>query len=115
MNCPCCGQPMAGGLSVRVSVEANTVSVGKKAVRLSPLETEILAVLDEGRPLPVTKDRLIRRVFGVLESEGASISVQVAISRMRKKIEPLGLQIINQKPHNEGGRTAEGSYSLVAK
>lgn len=112
MNCPCCGQMMVGR-DVRVWLESNTVSVGSRAVRLSPRQAEILSVLAEGRPLPVKKDHLMRRVYGVVESEGAYGALLASISQMRKKIAPLGLRIINQKPHNEGGQAVEGAYSLV--
>lgn len=113
MNCPCCGQPLANR-ELSVSLDTNMVRVGNQCVKLTPMCAEILFVILGERPRSTTKEQLLRQVFGSQpKTEASAISLQVAISRMRKKIRPLGIGIENTKPRNEGGRSLEGRYYLV--
>lgn len=112
MNCPCCGQPLANR-ELSVSLDTNMVRVGNQFAKLTPLCAEILFVILGERPRSTTKEQLLRQVFASRETETSATSLQVAISRMRKKIRPLGIGIENTKPRNEGGRSLEGRYYLV--
>jgi DNA-binding response OmpR family regulator len=112
MDCPCCGQVIPDdGNRASVSLETNTVTFRGLATRLEPLQAEILSVIAEQAPRYITVDALMRRVFGILEQDGSIKGLHVAVSRMRKKIEPMGLRLINARSRG----AACGGYSLMVK
>lgn len=110
MNCPCCGQPVLSSCPALVSLDKNTVAVGNKSLRLRPQEAEILYAIAEAWPGALSKDRLMQKLYGLGERDGSLQSTFVAISRLRKNVEPLGLGI----PHTSS-RSDTGGYSLVTK
>ena len=65
---------------------------GKRSVRLSFKEYEIMHLLIASAPAVVTKDSLITRVWG-MESEAEDNNVEVYISFLRKKLNYLGCSV----------------------
>lgn len=80
-------------------------------VHTMPIITEILSVLADRAPRPISIEALARQVYGVLEQDHSLPSLRVSISHARKKIEPIGLVIKNYRAH----KAESGGYSLITK
>lgn len=92
-TCPCCGAETERPLIV--DLMTNRVVVGDKWVQLAPQPAEILYVLAEAYPGPVSIDRLLSRLHGAGDHpEFADKSLHTRIHHLRKQIAPLGLRII---------------------
>lgn len=92
-KCPCCGSDISQTDRPLVSLETNRIMAGGEILHLPPMETEILAVLAEAMPRPVDYGRLIARLWGGNPIDYPRDSINVRISKLRRKIEPLGLAI----------------------
>lgn len=99
-HCSCCGAPLEP-LSIAVSLQTNSVSVGWSplTVRLSPTEAELLYVLAQASPITVAYDRLIVALWGVNEGSSAYSHMKVVTDHTRKKIAPLDLTIETVRFH----------------
>lgn len=79
--------------------------VGGALVRLTPIETRLLAVLAAARGKPVSTERLLQRVWG--DADGAEpVYVWVTVHRLRQKLERDP-----RAPHHLHSRRG-GGYSL---
>jgi len=62
-------------------------SVGKRAVPLTHREFELLSYLAEHRDVVVRRNELLRAVWGYLDTDISTRTVDFAIARLRRKIE----------------------------
>lgn len=74
------------GCGVRLDAATRRVFVNDRPVELSPTEFDLLYYLMSRRGKPVSKEDLFRDVWGYSD-EGASNVIEVAIRRLRTKIE----------------------------
>jgi DNA-binding response OmpR family regulator len=72
---------------IEVDFEAHTAQRGTEPLHLTHREFEILRYLAERRDRVVHRNELLREVWGVLDGS-TTRSVDFAISRLRRKIEP---------------------------
>ena len=79
------------GCGVRIDAATRTVYVNDKPVRLSPTEFDLLYYLMSHRGQPIPKETLFREVWGY-QVDSASNIVEVAIRRLRSKIEDNPIQ-----------------------
>jgi DNA-binding response OmpR family regulator len=80
------------GRHLLADFDAAAVAVDGQAVRLTRREFELLRFLVENRNRVVSRDRLLQRVWGYLESIETR-SVDVHVGRLRAKLGPAGDQI----------------------
>jgi two-component system, OmpR family, response regulator VicR len=73
--------------AVEVDFEAHTAQRGSTALHLTHREFEILRYLAERRDRVVHRNELLREVWGIVEGS-TTRSVDFAIARLRRKIEP---------------------------
>jgi len=74
------------GPDLRLDLGRRVAIVGGKVVKLTPIETRLLAALVAGKGKPVTTDRLLHLVWGT--TEGAEpVYVWVTVHRLRQKLE----------------------------
>lgn len=93
MNCcPTCGQAVATA-ALLVDLDANRVSYGGRVAKLVPSETEVLFTLARAAPGMVSNDQLRAAIWGGAAAERESNVIKVHISRLRKKLAPLGIHI----------------------
>jgi DNA-binding winged helix-turn-helix (wHTH) protein len=71
----------------------NVIFFSRKAIKLSPHESDILRVLLNNRARPTPIGTLVQRVYGANEPDSATVSIRVAIHSLRKKIHETGLSI----------------------
>lgn len=109
--CPTCGQDLPDtDLIVDIdgtvdgSGGTNTAVRNGLVVTLAPLSAELLYILAKAAPRLVSRDTLIRGLWGIAESDGASRHLDVRISRLRKDIEPLDLTIVTARQAGYGLR-----------
>jgi two-component system response regulator TctD len=93
-RCPCCGQSTEGA-AVLVSLESNTVAFGSHVIALTATQTEIMVVLAQRGRLPVSREHMIERVYGLDEPDTASRTLDVHLSYLRRRIAGSGLAITN--------------------
>lgn len=92
--CPCCGQRIADGESLVVSLETNTASRLGTTVQLTPRMAEILTVLRGRYPGSANTGGLIRAIYGHRdEPASAYTALRVHISYLRRRLAPLGVAI----------------------
>jgi len=93
---------------IEIDFEAHTAKRGSTPIHLTHREFEILRYLAERRERVVHRDELLREVWGIVEGS-TTRSVDFAILRLRKKIEP-------NPPDPRFLRTVHGDgYSLTAE
>jgi uncharacterized protein (DUF433 family) len=91
--CPTCGNPNLP-IEVRVDLDNNAIVHRGQAAELTPREAEILFVLAKRVGQTVYHERVRSQVYGVASTCAAeSKSIHVVISRIRRKIAPLGLEV----------------------
>lgn len=90
--CPCCGAEVRADKPI-VDLNTNTVTFNGRSAKLQPQEAEILSVIAARHPATVSRDYLIRRIWGALEPDNARNNISVRVTFMRKKLAPLGLGI----------------------
>lgn len=71
----------------------NEVHFKGRTIRLSPHEADIFRILLDNRARTTSMNTLIQRVYGHAEPENAAVSIRVAITSLRKKIDETGIKI----------------------
>ena len=102
MLCPCCGS----------RIERPDLPIdGLNHIRLTPKQRDILGVIVESYPKPVTAELLIETLYGG-DPNGGPLTVRnvlaVHVSRIRGIIEPYGWTV----PLNRKGSGNTGLYRL---
>lgn len=104
--CPCCGGPVSRPYGFDHS--RNMVATPHGSAALSPLQADILAVLDASYPRGIKRSSVIARVYGHrVESDLPTDPDRVLGSKLthiRQRIRPLGLDI----------KSVGGTVALVA-
>jgi DNA-binding response OmpR family regulator len=92
--------------AIEIDFEARTAKRGSRPIHLTHREFEILRYLAERRDRVVHRDELLREVWGIVEGS-TTRSVDFAVARLRRKIEP-------NPPEPRFLRTVHGDgYSLT--
>lgn len=93
-RCPCCDQTLAVRAKPKMDLNWNTLLCGGQAVRFTPSEAELLAVLLKCMPNLVSREQLITGIYGFQDGPGNEDSiVNTWICKIRPLLEPIGLQI----------------------
>ena len=79
--------------SLRIDLHAREVTVEGKAVALTATELAILGALARRRGVPVTRQTLVEQVLDG-DREGAERTLDVHVSRLRKKLGEAGAAIV---------------------
>jgi DNA-binding response OmpR family regulator len=94
--------------AIEIDFEARTAKHGSRPIHLTHREFEILRYLAERRDRVVHRDELLREVWGIVEGS-TTRSVDFAVARLRRKIEP-------NPPEPRFLRTVHGDgYSLTVE
>jgi hypothetical protein len=83
IQCPCCGQSVAGDLPI----------AALEHVSLSPMQRQIVGLLLEKYPQPVSTGRIASRIYGGSPDGGpltASNVIHVQLARIRHALKPMG-------------------------
>lgn len=107
MKCPICSG--TGELpDIELNLSHNRLSYNGRSVKLRGREAEVLhVIINEG---PASTDRLIKRVFSGQDLYDPVGNISVNMHRLRGKIKPLGLFIVNIGLR---GFSAKASYVLT--
>lgn len=91
--CPTCGSPLRSE-NIRVDLARNFAVCSNGVVTLEPRLAEVLSVLADSYPNHVSMLDLAFALFGHSEhSSDAWALIRVHVSKLRKKLEPLGWTI----------------------
>lgn len=91
-TCPVCGSHLPDDAFI-VDLYENVAIRNGLAVRMSPLETAILYLLWQSRPAVVDYEKVISGAWGANQPADVRACLTVIMSRLRRKIAPLGIQI----------------------
>ncbi len=72
-------------LDMEIDVPAHTVRKGGAEISLKPMEFELLCVLARNKNIAISREELLRRVWGV-DYVGETRTVDVHIGQLRKKL-----------------------------
>lgn len=72
-------------LDVEINISARTVRKNEKEIPLKPMEFELLCVLARNKNIAISREELLRRVWGV-DFVGETRTVDVHIGQLRKKL-----------------------------
>lgn len=72
-------------LDVEINISARTVRKNGKEISLKPMEFELLCVLARNKNIAISREELLRRVWGV-DFVGETRTVDVHIGQLRKKL-----------------------------
>ena len=89
----------------------------KQEAKLTPLELKIAEGLESAsKDNPITSSKLIRFLYGKeLALDVARGRFSVAISKFRRKIEDVGVIIVNIVPREAGSKGEEAQYYIASK
>lgn len=98
MKCPCCGNPVSPADTLLVSLVTNRIFFEGGVAQVTGKCAELALVLSDAMPLPVDKDRLVSRLWGIREpASDPYVALRVYASKLRKQVKPLGLTIENSR------------------
>lgn len=89
---------------VQVDLGRNKATLDGTAVKFTPLEASLLAILAGYRGQIVARDTLKAGLWGTRQPKSADIELRGLVLRVRRKIRPCGFDIDNFQP---------GSYELI--
>jgi two-component system OmpR family response regulator len=93
MKCPCCGTEMESKGKPVVCLNTNKLSVAGTTIQLTGRQAEVISLLVEAMPAPVSHERMIARVYGADPILDADATLKQYVSQIRKKVACFGLQI----------------------
>lgn len=92
MLCPCCGQDLPEDGALRID-DAGFVVFGGRVAKLTQAETEVFGMLRAARGAGVSRQSLLAALYPIEADEADIKIIDVFISKLRKKLKPLGLEI----------------------
>ena len=94
--CPTCKQELpASSTKLIIDLNSNAVAFGTQRAKMSPQQTEIMAVLKTAYPKFVSLQSLTAKVYGLADGpESNSIAVQIC--HMRRVLQGFPLEIIRK-------------------
>lgn len=94
-GCPCCGAAIDAAKPF-VDQNSSTLIYKGYSVKLETIDYRILELLTKRAPGVVAHDSLISHVWsGAREPEDAANSLKVGMCKVRRKLAPLGLSVVN--------------------
>jgi DNA-binding response OmpR family regulator len=93
--CPTCGQGIDANRLI-VSLEANQITRGGVSIHVTPLEAEYMHVLAKRYPACARRSATIAEIYGAGHEPSDALSViRTITSRLRRKLKPIGVEILN--------------------
>ncbi|UCH59212.1 MAG: response regulator transcription factor [Anaerolineales bacterium] len=74
--------------SLVLDLEKRRVTSSEKCVQVTPLEYRLLKYLMQNAGVVISKENLLKNVWGYAESNGDTNLIEATIRRLRKKVEP---------------------------
>ena len=99
-----------GELELDMERHRATLRSSGRAVRLTPRQVRLLAVLMEGGATPLSREHLLQRVWDMDFDPGTTV-VDVQLSHLRRKLAALGGEVVIQTLRNQGYRLAPRELS----
>lgn len=92
MTCPTCGRPNQRGVSLDYT--GRRLLIGDHEIPLTGREADVLLVLMEKIGGTISRDVIIRKVWGIMASEWAYHNIDVYVARIRRKLaeEPVKIK-----------------------
>jgi len=109
-KCPTCGSRVTRPAPVLVDLNDNTAVSGRRRIKLTPREAEMLHVLMENYPARVSPAKLFAKVYGVADDAPDPRIIYVLMNQMRNKLVPLGIGVTVRA--SCGGRYDSGGYKV---
>ena len=98
-TCPCCDNVVyAKTNSISFDYWKGLVFKDDRQVRLEPMEADLLKILLDNWPETLSKEKILLGLYGGNYSDKIfSDRIGVLMAKLRRKIEPLGIEIENIK------------------
>ena len=99
VTCPCCDNVVyAKTNSISFDYWKGLVFKDDRQVRLEPMEADLLKILLDNWPETLSKEKILLGLYGGNYSDKIfSDRIGVLMAKLRRKIEPLGIEIENIK------------------
>lgn len=99
-TCPCCGSPVEKD-AILICLDTNKLAVGwrDEPLQLGPMQAVFMHSLASASPRSVTRDRMIRDLWGINECESVDKCFDVHLYQLRRRIAPLDLRIVTVRGH----------------
>lgn len=94
-KCPCCGSALRAADDIAISLDTNKLAVAwrDESVSLRPTQAVFMHSVVNADPGSVSRDTVIRNIWGAIECDWPNKAVDVHLHTLRKRIAPLGLGI----------------------
>lgn len=89
MRCDHCGQTILTLGALRLDLRRREIVFGKVRVKVTPREADMIGLLLEEHPKPVTTEQFREAFFG----DGLEGGIHTVLGNIRKKLKPLGAGI----------------------
>src|SRR5690606_9511042 len=89
-------QPQLQFKTLVINLSTGTATLSGNLLDLGRKEFQVLAALTAAAGAPVTKQRLVTRLFG-FDDQGSDNAVELLISRLRKKLGDSPLRVATQR------------------
>lgn len=94
-HCPTCGAPYTADRP-RIDLDRNIFICADGAIRVTPQQAELLAVLIKAMPLYARTEAILRGIYGAAEgAEFENDNLRAQLSKLRGLLRPLGWKIEN--------------------
>lgn len=93
-GCPCCGAPITATKPF-VDPNTNKLVYGHNSIHLGKIQARLMDILCRRAPGVVDRDSLIMHAWQDDEPEEAHQILQVTLSQIRKKLDMIGLNLVN--------------------
>lgn len=91
-TCPCCGADVDPE-RVLVDLDSNVLTYNGKSIDLTPKAAEIAYVLAKEFPKAISRDLLIRKVYGRAQNFCVDKEIVNRVNHLQRKLESVGLSI----------------------
>lgn len=91
--CPTCKQPLPEALPFAVDEANGAVTSAKGVAKISPYMMRFLTVMAKRHPGYVTKNQFMDILFGDEADPPEDHIVNVQISKLRRRLEPIGITV----------------------
>ena len=96
-ECPCCGARMSSDFKMNVGFDytKNRLFGDGLVAHLYPMEADAINLLMSSWPNLLSNEDMIKGLYGQRDVPNPVDTTRVMLSKLRKKIRPLGLEIKN--------------------
>lgn len=98
MSCPLCGGALDRD-AVQIDLASNFANVRGRVLKLQGRQAEVLNALNDAYPKPVSRDKLMLRIYGATQEIESDRILDVYICQLRRLLRGTGAELTTIPHH----------------